>query len=154
MNSINRGDIVRLNSGETCKVTGLPGSFMSNGSYEVVEVESSGSGKYVEKTKKTWSRTLAGDKLIDVTEKKWVKPEDIAYSLTTTDHTDPITNYFETVYGEEGEIYIIPKDLKSVELVTDENGFKTIRLHYEDHLHNTVNILIGENEIKNEKGIN
>ena len=60
-------------------------------------------------------------------------------------------NYFETFYDDEGEIHIIPKDLKSVELFEDKNGFKTIKLHYEGHLHNVINILIGENEIKNLK---
>jgi len=84
-------------------------------------------------------------------EKFWVKPNRIAYNLTVTDHTDTIINYFETIYGEDGDIHIIPKNLSSVELVEDENGFKTIRLHYDGHLHSTVNILIGENNIKNEK---
>lgn len=146
MNTIKKGDIVRLHTGETCKVTGLPGTYMSNGSYEVIDVESTTDGRYLD-----LKNGLRHDKGTEIkySVKKWVKPHDIAYSLTTTDHSDPITNYFETVYGEDGEIHIIPKDLKSVELITGENGFKTIRLHYEDHLHHTVNILIGENEIKN-----
>jgi hypothetical protein len=145
MNTIKKGDIIRLHNGETCRVVGLPGTFMSNGSYEVIDVESTTEGKFLDIKK--GSRHEGGVE-IKYAVKKWVKPKDIAYSLTTTDHSDPITNYFETVYGEEGEIHIIPKDLESVELITDENGFKTVRLKYEGHLHNTVNILIGENEIK------
>lgn len=145
MNTIKKGDIIRLHSGETCKVVGLPGTFMSNGSYEVVDVEPTTDGKYLESKK--GSRVDKGAE-IKYAIKRWVKPKDIAYSLTTTDHSDPITNYFETVYGEEGEIYIIPKGLESVEIVTDENGFKTIRLKYDDHIHNVVNLLIGEQEIK------
>ena len=35
-NSIKKADIIRLLSGETCKVLNLPGSFLSNGSYEVI----------------------------------------------------------------------------------------------------------------------
>lgn len=137
MNTIKKGDIVRLHSGETCKVIGLPGTFMSNGSYEVINVESTLEGKFLEDKKK---------------QKRWVKPQDIVYSLTTTDHSDPITNYFETIYGEDGEIHIIPKDLKSVELIKDENGFQTIKLIYEEHLHNTVNLLIGEHLIIQKDG--
>jgi len=135
MNTIKKGDIIRLNSGGTCRVIGLPGTFMSNGSYEVVDVETTLEGKFIDKKKKFW-----------------VKPQDIAYSLTTTDHSDPITNYFETIYGEDGEIHIIPKDLKSVELVKDENGFQTIKLIYDEHLHSTVNLLIGEHLIIQKDG--
>lgn len=135
MNTIKKGDIVRLHSGETCKIIGLPGTFMSNGSYEVIDVESTLDGKFLDKKKKFW-----------------VKPQDIAYSLTTTDHSDPITNYFETIYGDDGEIHIIPKNLKSVELVKDENGFQTIKLIYDEHLHNTVNLLIGEHLIIQKDG--
>ncbi len=137
MNTIKKGDIVRLLSGETCKVIGLPGTFMSNGSYEVIDVESTLEGKFLDKKKK---------------KKRWVKPQDIAYSLTTTDHSDPITNYFETIYGNDGEIHIIPKDLKSVELIKDENGFQTIKLIYDEHLHSTVNLLIGEHLIIQKNG--
>lgn len=135
MNSIKKGDILRLHSGETCKVIGLPGTFMSNGSYEVIDVEGTLDGKFIDKKKKFW-----------------VKPNDIAYSLTTTDHSDPITNYFETIYGDDGEIHIVPKNLKSVELVKDGNGFQTIKLIYDDHLHNTVNLLIGEHLIIQKDG--
>lgn len=137
-NSIKKADIIRLLSGETCKVLNLPGSFLSNGSYEVIEVDTLSDGKFVEIKNK----------------KRWVKPTDIAYSLTSTDHSDPTMNYFETFYDDEGEIHIIPKDVKSVELFEDKNGFKTIKLHYEGHLHNVINILIGENEIKNLKDKN
>ena len=48
MNTIKKGDIIRLNSGETCKVVGLPGTFMSSGSYEVIDVESTTEGKHLE----------------------------------------------------------------------------------------------------------
>ena len=149
MNTIKKGDIVRLNNGETCKVVGLPGTFMSNGSYEVIDVESTLDGRYLELKKGT---RVNNGKEIKYAVKKWIKPQDIAYSLTTTDHSDPITNYFETIYGEDGEIHIIPKDLKSVELVKDKNGFQTIRLIYEEHLHNTVNLLIGEHLIIQKDG--
>lgn len=150
MNTINKGDIIRLHSGETCKVIGLPGTFMSNGSYEVIDVNSTMDGKYLESKK--GSRVDENGVETKYSLKRWVKPQDIAYSLTTTDQSDPITNYFETIYGEDGEIHIIPKDLKSIELVKDENGFQTIKLIYDDHLHNVVNILIGEYTInqKNE----
>lgn len=133
MNTIKKGDIIRLHSGETCKVVGLPGTFMSNGSYEVTNVNATMDGRFLDDKKKV---------------KRWIKPSDIAYSLTTTDHTDPITNYFETIYGEDGEIHIIPKNLTSVEITKDEKGFQIVKLIYEDHLHNVVNLLIGEQEIK------
>jgi len=131
MNKFKKGDILRLDSGEICKVINIPGTFMSNGSYEVLIVEAKLDGQF-----------------IDTKEKQWVKPSSIAYSVTTSDHNDPITNYFETFYDGNGEIQIIPKGLTSVELV-EENGFKTIRLMYENHIHGAINILIGENEIKN-----
>jgi hypothetical protein len=132
MSKINKGDIVRLTSGQTCRVVGLPGTFMSNGSYEVKDVDMSTNGKFIDEKHKP---------------SRWVKPNDIAYSLTTTDHSDPITNYFETIYGDDGEIHIVPKNLSSVELVKDENGFQTIKLIYDYHLHNVVNLLIGEHII-------
>jgi len=134
MSTINKNDILYLHSGETCRVISLPGKFMSNGCYEVNKITQTLDGKY-----------------LDSKVKFWVKPNEISYTLTTDNQLNPITNYFETVYGENNEIYIIPKNLKDVELVVDEKGFKTIKLIYEDELECSVNILIGENTIKNIK---
>ena len=139
MNSIKKGDIVRLNSGETCRVVGLPGTFMSNGSYEVVDVESTMDGKYLDTKKGSHIDKNGVETKYPI--KRWIKPQDIIYCLTTTNQNDPITNYFETIYGEEGEIHIIPKDLQDIELIKDENGFQTIKLIYDN---NVINLLIGE----------
>lgn len=140
MSIIKKNDIVRLLTGETCMIINLPGTFMSNGSYEVIEVEMSTNGKY---------KPIKSEKF---KKQRWVKPNEIAYDLTQTDNSEQLSNYVEIIYDGQ-EIHFIPKDIKSVELVTDENGFSTIKLTYEGHLHNTINILIGNNEIinKNEK---
>lgn len=128
-----KNDIVRLLTGETCRILNLPGTFMSNGSYEVVEVQSTMEGKFLD--------------VEDVNKKKkrmWVKPKQIAYSISQG-NGNTLSDYFEIVHDDE--IQIIPKELMDVELV-EENGFKTIKLIYENK---TVNILIGEfNPIKNE----
>lgn len=128
-----KNDIVRLLTGETCRILNLPGTFMSNGSYEVVEVQSTMEGKFLD--------------IEDVNKKKkrmWVKPKQIAYSISQG-NGNTLSDYFEIVHDDE--IQIIPKELIDVELV-EENGFKTIKLIYENK---TVNILIGEfNPIKNE----
>lgn len=133
MMNFTKNDIVRLMTGETCRILNLPGTFMSNGSYEVVEVQSTMEGKFLD--------------VEDVNKKKkrmWVKPKQIAYSVSQG-NGNTLSDYFEIVHDDE--IQIIPKELIDVELV-EENGFKTIKLIYENK---TVNILIGEfNPIKNE----
>lgn len=126
------GDVVRLANGLTAKVLNKPGTFMSNGSYEIMLVE----------------YTMNGRILPIKDSKKWIKPDEIAYSLTQTDTHEPLENYMEIIYNGQ-EIVFIPKDISKVELVKDENGFQTIRLHYEGHIHGSINILIGDNKIEN-----
>jgi len=124
-----KNDIVRLITGETCRVLNIPGTFMSNGAYEVVEVKQTPEGSYK-----------------DTKNKKWVKPKQIAYGLNQDDGTNNIVDYFEIVQDEE--IQMIPKNLTDVELV-EENGFKTMKLIYEKKI---INILIGDfNPIKNKE---
>lgn len=132
INKIKIGDIVRLVDGSTAKVLNKPGTFMSNGSYEINLVESTMNGKFI---------PIKNGK-------KWVKPDEIAYSITQTDNHESLEHYLEIVYNGE-EIVFIPKDIQGVQLITDENGFQTIRLQYEGHVHNSINILIGNNKIEN-----
>jgi hypothetical protein len=92
--------------------------------------------------------TINGKILPIKNSKKWVKPDEIVYSLTQTDTHEPLENYMEIMYNGQ-EIVFIPKDISKVELIKDENGFQTIRLNYENHIHNSICILIGENKIEN-----
>ena len=132
INKFKTGEIVRLVSGQTAKILNVPGTFMSNGSYEITIVESTSSGKFI---------PVKNGRI-------WLKPDEIAYSITQTDNHESLEHYMEIVYNGE-EIVFIPKDIKGVQLITDENGFQTIRLQYEGHVHNSINILIGNDKIEN-----
>ena len=142
MPSIKTGDIIRLLDGETCLVIGMPTTYLSNGSYEVIELAVSEDGKYQNKKLQKIQKGILT--LID--KKRWVKPSEIAYDTAQTNHNENLDYYVEIIHDNQ-EIQIIPKDLKGVQLVTDENGFKTIKLIYDGD--SVINILIGENEITN-----
>jgi len=142
MRSIKTGDIIRLLDGETCLIIGMPTTYLSNGAYEAIEVEVTADGKY--RNKKIQKIEKGIPILID--KKKWVKPNEIAYDTKQTNNNENLDYYVEIIHDDQ-EIQIIPKDLKGVQLVTDENGFKTIKLIYEGD--SVINILIGENEITN-----
>lgn len=144
LNSIKTGDIIRLLDGETCLVIGMPTTYLSNGSYEVIELIVSEDGKYQNKKIQKIQKGILT--LID--KKRWVKPNEIAYDTNQTNNNENLDYYVEIIHDGQ-EIQIIPKDLKGVQLVTDESGFKTIKLIYGGETQNVVNILIGENEITN-----
>ena len=129
-----KNDIIRIKTGETCMVTNIPGTFLSNGAYEAVVVQIRIDGKYLPLLKD-------GKKII-----KWVKPEDIAYSLTQSDKTESLDHYMEIIYDGQ-EINLIPKNFTEIKIETNEDGFRILKINYENHLHSTINLLIGkENE--------
>ena len=78
--------------------------------------------------------------------KKWVKPEEILYEVEEK-HRDDLDNYFEVIMDENG-VNIIPKGLKVVEIESDREDIKRIRLEFVDgRKHTTGNIHIGDVEI-------
>lgn len=122
-----KNDIVRIKTGETCMIIGIPGTFLSNGAYEALVVELGPGGKYIPVFKK-------GKKI-----NKWLQISDIAYSLTDTDKTESIDNYLEIEYHGQ-VIEIKPKNHSNITFEEDKNGFKCVKIHYQDHLHNLIEI--------------
>lgn len=115
----NKGDIVKLKDGREVNIFNLPTTFMSNGSYEV---------------------TYQGKRI-------WVKPEEILYKIQK-EWVDDLNNYFEIIFDESG-INIIPKELDLIELESDREDIKRIKLNFmEGRKHKIVNLHIGDTGIK------
>jgi len=129
-------DIVRTTEGEACQIVNLPGTFMSNGAYETIIVDTNSDGKYIPVVKN-------GKKIT-----KWLKQDNIAYSLTTNDNTETFGKYVEIIYDEES-INVIPKNFTDTKIETDENGFRILKISYENRSYKTINILIGEKDENN-----
>lgn len=129
-------DIVRTTEGEACQIVNLPGTFMSNGAYETIVVDTNSDGKYIPVVKN-------GKKIT-----KWLKQDNIAYSLTTSDNTETFGKYVEIIYDEES-INVIPKNFTDIKIETDENGFRILKISYENRSYKTINILIGEKDENN-----
>ena len=129
-------DIVRTTEGEACQIVNLPGTFMSNGAYETIIVDTNSDGKYIPVVKN-------GKKIT-----KWLKQDNIAYSLTTSDNTETFGKYVEIIYDEES-INVIPKNFTDIKIETDENGFRILKISYENRSYKTINILIGEKDENN-----
>lgn len=129
-------DIVRTTEGEACQIINLPGTFMSNGAYETIIVDTNSDGKYIPVVKN-------GKKIT-----KWLKQDNIAYSLTTNDNTETFGKYVEIIYDEES-INVIPKNFTDIKIETDENGFRILKISYENRSYKTINILIGEKDENN-----
>jgi len=129
-------DIVRTTEGEACQIVNLPGTFMSNGAYETIIVDTNSDGKYIPVVKN-------GKKIT-----KWLKQDNIAYSLTTNDNTETFGKYVEIIYDEES-INVIPKNFTDIKIETDENGFRILKISYENRSYKTINILIGEKDENN-----
>lgn len=119
-----KGDTVKLTDGGEVKIINLPTSFMANGSYEVSE-----NGKTF-----------------------WVKPEDIMYRIDK-EWVDDINKYFEVIYDETG-INVIPKDLNSIDIESDREDIKRIKLNLsEGRKHVTINLHIGDTPINDKEKI-
>lgn len=129
-------DIVRTTEGEACQIVNLPGTFMSNGAYESIVVDTNSDGKYIPVVKN-------GKKIT-----KWLKQDNIAYSLTTSDNTETFGKYVEIIYDEES-INVIPKNFTDIKIETDENDFRILKISYENRSYKTINILIGEKDENN-----
>lgn len=115
----NKGDFLKLKDGREVKIINLPTSFMANGSYEVFD-----NGKTF-----------------------WIKPDDILY-LIKKEWVDDLNNYFEIIFDENG-INIIPKDLNLIEIESDREDIKRIKLNFiEGRKHSVINLHIGDTEIK------
>jgi len=120
----NKGDIVKLTDGREVKVVNLPTSFMANGSFEVI----SNGGKF------------------------WVKPDEILYKIDTQ-WVDNINEYFEIIYDETG-INIIPKELESIDIESDREDIKRIKLNlFGGRKHITINLHIGDTVINDKEKI-
>jgi hypothetical protein len=120
----NKGDIVKLTDGREVKVVNLPTSFMANGSFEVTS-----NGK-----------------------KFWVKPNEILYKIDTQ-WIDNISEYFEVIYDETG-INIVPKELESIDIESDREDIKRIKLNlFEGRKHITINLHIGDTVINDKEKI-
>ncbi len=120
----NKGDIIKLVDGREVKVVNLPSTFMSNGSYEVI---------------------YNGGNL-------WVKPDEILYKINT-EWVDNINQYFEIIYDEDG-INIIPKELESIDIESDREDIKRIKLNLsEGRKHVTINLHIGDTTINDKEKI-
>lgn len=129
-------DIIRTTEGEACQIVNLPGTFMSNGAYESIVVDTNSDGKYIPVVKN-------GKKIT-----KWLKQDNIAYSLTTSDNTETFGKYVEIIYDEES-INVIPKNFTDIKIETDENDFRILKIYYENRSYKTINILIGEKDENN-----
>lgn len=120
----NKGDIVKLVDGREVKIVNLPSTFMSNGSYEI-----------------TYNRSNL-----------WVKPDEILYKINT-EWVDDINQYFEIIYDEDG-INIIPKELESIDIESDREDIKRIKLNLsEGRKHVTINLHIGDTPINDKEKI-
>lgn len=114
----NKGDIVKLKDGREVNIFNLPTTFMSNGSYEA-----------------TYQKNRI-----------WVKPEEILYKIQK-EWVDDLNNYFEIIFDETG-INIVPKELTLIELESDREDIKRIKLNFVDgRKHKTVNLHIGDTNI-------
>jgi len=131
-------DIVRTTEGEACQIVNLPGTFMSNGAYESIVVDTNSDGKYIPVVKN-------GKKIT-----KWLKPNNIVYNLTTSDSSETFGKYVEIIYDEES-INVIPKDFTEIKIETDNNGFRILKIYYENRTYKTINILIGEKNENNNR---
>lgn len=115
----NKGDIVKLKDGREVKVVNLPTSFMANGSYEV---------NFNNKT-------------------FWIQPDEILYGIKK-EWVDDLNNYFEIIFDDSG-INIIPKELNLIEIESDREDIKRIKLNFvEGRKHSIINLHIGDTEIK------
>lgn len=115
----NKGDNVKLKDGGEVKIINLPNSFMANGSYEV----SNGGRNF------------------------WIKPDEILYGIQK-EWVDDLNNYFEIIYDSNG-INIIPKELNLIEIESDREDIKRIKLNFtEDRKHSVINLHIGDTKIK------
>lgn len=127
-----KNQIVKINSGKLVKIINLPTSFMSNGSYEVIEWIDNGIG--------------------EIGNTFWVKPEEIMYQVNQ-EVMDDINNYFEIIWDDNG-LNLIPKDIFSVDIESDREDFNRIKFNYDDgRKHNTVNIHIGDTKINDKNGL-
>jgi hypothetical protein len=116
---LEKGNIVKLKDGREVEIINLPSSFMANGSYEVKEKD------------KTF----------------WIKPDEVLYKIEL-DWLDNLNNYFEIIYEENG-INIIPKDLKNIEIESDREDIRRIKINlFDGRKHNIINFHIGDTEIK------
>ena len=73
------GDVVKLQNGYRGVIIGTPKTFMSGGSYEVEYTNENG-----------------------VVKRKWVKPEEILYTIDEKTEDD-INNYFEIMFDDLNE---------------------------------------------------
>lgn len=119
-----KDDIVKLFDNREVKIINLPNSFMANGSYEV---------KYGKNN-------------------FWVKPDEILYKVEIK-WVDDINNYFEIIYDENG-INIIPKELESIDIESDRDDIKRIKLNLsEGRKHVAINLHIGDTPINDKEKI-
>ena len=129
---IKKNDIVKLNSGKLVSIINLPTSFMSNGSYEVVE----------------W----VSDDIGNIGKPFWVRPEEIIYPVKK-DMLDDINNYFEIIW-DGGGLNLIPKDFLSIDIESDREDFNRIKFNFDEgRKHKVVNIHIGDVKISDKNKI-
>lgn len=120
----NKSDIVKLKDGREVKIINLPTSFMANGSYEISHNNT----------------------------KSWIKPDEIIYKIDK-EWVDDINEYFEIIYDETG-INIIPKELESIDIESDREDIKRIKLNlFEGRKHISINLHIGDTVINDKEKI-
>lgn len=122
VNYYDKENKVKLYDGRTVIIKNTPNTFMSNGSYEVVEWLDNGIGEH-------------GGYF-------WVKPEDITYEIKT-EFIDDINNYFEIIYDENG-VNLIPKKIDLISILEDDDKQKQIVLNFPDNKHKKLNIYVGD----------
>jgi hypothetical protein len=117
-----KGDVVKIGGEKIVKIINLPGAFMSNGSYEVIQWVDNGLG--------------------EIGKPFWVKPEKIMYPIKK-EMLDDINHYFEVIWDEDG-LNLIPKDFSSINIESDRDDFNRIKFTFEEgRKHKTVNIHVG-----------
>jgi hypothetical protein len=133
MISYKKNDIVKLGSGKVVLILNLPTSFMSNGSYEVIECSDDNFS-------------------IKIGKPFWIKPEEIIYPINK-EMVDDINKYFEVIWDENG-LNLIPKDISSIDIESDREDFNRIKINYDEgRKHKIVNIHIGSTQIKDTQKI-
>ena len=128
----NKNSVVKLFNDKMVKIINTPKSFMSNGSYEVIE----------------WIDNDLGQ----IGKPFWVKPDEIMYPINI-DLIDDINNYFEVIWDENG-LNLIPKNFSSIDIESDREDFNRIKFNYdESRKHKIVNIHIGDKNINDNQEV-
>jgi hypothetical protein len=131
MKEIKKNTRVKLRDNRIVEIVNLPTTFMSNGSYEVVN----------------W----INDDIGSFGKSFWVRPEEILREVNP-EWEDDLNNYFEIIFDEEG-LHMVPKNIELIKIEEDVNGTKKIVITYPENKHKILTMYVGETTITDEHDI-